>query len=123
MELVKIGRLFKTLLLSNEEVQDKIEDRVFPLVAVEGTKFPFLVYRRYAYRPTNNKDFEDEIISLEIAILSPKYEESVDVTDAVINAVNRKQTEEIENIKIMGSSEEFSGDTYIQKLQIDIYLK
>lgn len=122
MKLVKIGKTLRSLLLSNDTVAELLTGKIFPLVAVEGTTFPFLVYRRSGYTPVSNKDLEDEIVTVEIAILSDKYENSVDVADAVLTGLHGSN-EEIDRVKIIGTSEEFSDDIYIQKLIIDIYLK
>lgn len=122
MKLVKIGKTLRSLLLSDNTVAEYLTGKIFPLVAVEGTTFPFLVYRRSGYTPVSNKDLEDEIVTVEVAILSDKYETSVDVADAVLTGLHGSN-EEIERVKIIGTSEEFSDDIYIQKLIIDIYLK
>jgi hypothetical protein len=122
MKLVKIGKTLRSLLLSDNTVAEYLTGKIFPLVAVEGTTFPFLVYRRSGYTPVSNKDLEDEIVTVEVAILSDKYETSVDVADAVLTGL-RGSNEEIDRVKIIGTSEEFSDDIYIQKLIIDIYLK
>jgi hypothetical protein len=122
MKLVKIGKTLRSLLLSNDTVAEYLTGKIFPLVAVEGTTFPFLVYRRSGYTPVSNKDLEDEIVTVEVAILSDKYETSVDVADAVLTGLHGSN-EEIDRVKIIGTSEEFSDDIYIQKLIIDIYLK
>ena len=122
MKLVKIGKTLKDLLLSDETVSEYLTDKIFPLVAVEGTTFPFLVYRRSGYTPVSNKDLEDERVTMEVAILSDRYENSVNVADAVLTGLHGSN-EEIDRVKIIGTSEEFSDDIYIQKLIIDIYLK
>jgi hypothetical protein len=122
MKLVKIGKTLRSLLLSDDTVAEYLTGKIFPLVAVEGTTFPFLVYRRSGYTPVSNKDLEDEIVTVEVAILSDKYETSVDVADAVLTGLHGSN-EEIDRVKIIGTSEEFSDDIYIQKLIIDIYLK
>lgn len=122
MKLVKIGKTLKTLLLSNQAVATVLTGKIFPLVAVEGTTFPFLVYRRSGYVPASNKDFEDEVITMELAILSDKYETSVNVADAVLTGLHGSNSD-IDEVKIIGTSEEFSDDVYIQKLIINIYLK
>lgn len=122
MKLVKIGKTLKTLLLSNQAVAAVLTGKIFPLVAVEGTTFPFLVYRRSGYVPDGNKDFEDEVVSMELTILSDKYEIGVNVADAVITGLKGSNAD-IDEVKITGTSESFSSDVYIQRIQINIYLK
>ena len=123
MELVKIGKYLKDLLLSDNTVAEYLNDKIFPLVAVEGTTFPFLVYRRSGFVPASNKDLEDEIVTMELTILSAKYEDGIDVTDAVLNALIGQRSQYIDKERILGTSEDFLQDTYIQRLTIEIYLK
>lgn len=120
MKNLKIGKDIKQLLLNNASVVKAIGDKVFPLVANEGTTFPFVVYRRSGYRPYSNKDYSDEVASVEMAILSDKYIDSVDVADKVANALEHKSTEDIDDIEIENATEEFNTDIYIQKLNLRI---
>lgn len=122
MKNFKVGKDIKQLLVSDSEVQQKLEGKIFPIVANEGTTFPFLVYRRSAYRPQSNKDYTDEVVSMELVILSNKYDESVDIANAVADALDRKETEIISDIQLTNISEDYSEDTYIQKLYIDIII-
>lgn len=120
MKNFKVGKDIKQLLVDDSEVQRMLEGKIFPIVATEGTNFPFLVYRRAAYRPMSNKDYSDEVVSMEIVILSSKYDESVEIANAVADALDRKETEIISDIQLTNISEDFSGDTYLQKLYFDI---
>lgn len=120
MKNFKVGKDIKQLLVDDSEVQIMLEGKIFPIVATEGTNFPFLVYRRAAYRPMSNKDYSDEVVSMEIVILSSKYDESVEIANAVADALDRKETEIISDIQLTNISEDFSGDTYLQKLYFDI---
>lgn len=123
MKNFKIGKELANILLADEEVKRSLDNKVFPLVANAGTSFPFLVYRRSGYRTDGNKDYGNEIVSVEIAVLAQKYEESVNVADVVADALNGKNTEIIDDIKIVNIYEDFAEDTYIQKMSIDIYIK
>lgn len=123
MKNFKIGKELTSILLNNEDVTNVLDNKIFPLVANAGTTFPFLVYRRSGYRTDGNKDYGNEIVSVEIAVLSPKYEESVNVADVVADTLNGKNTEIIDDIKIVNIYEDFAEDTYIQKMSIDIYIK
>jgi hypothetical protein len=58
---------------------------------------------------------------MELAILSDKYENSVNVADAVLTGLQGSNAD-INEVKIIGTSEEFSDDIYIQKLIIHIYI-
>jgi hypothetical protein len=100
-----------------------VKNKIFPLIANANTTFPFLVYRRNYYRPASNKDFEDEIVGIEIVIAATKYEESVDIADAVASALLHKETSIIDDIQISNMYEDFVDDTFLQHINIDIYIK
>jgi len=100
-----------------------IGSKVFPLIATPKTTFPFVVYRRNNYRPASNKDIDDEIATLEIIVASMKYEESVVLADAVAEALEHKETQNIQDIQILNSFEDFYEDTFLQHITIDIYIK
>lgn len=123
MKNFKIGKELTSILLNNEDVTNVLDNKIFPLVANAGTTFPFLVYRRSGFRTEGNKDYSDEIVTVELAILSQKYEESVNAADIVADAVDRKETNIIDDIRIVNIYEDYSEDTYIQKISIDIYIK
>ena len=122
MKNFKIGKELKTILTNDADVTSIVENKVFPLVANAGTTFPFIVYRRSNYRPNDNKDYEDEIVGVELALLSQKYEESVNLADIVANALINAETELIERIRITNIFEDYQEDTFIQKINIDIYI-
>ena len=123
MKNFKIGKELTSILLNNEDVTNVLDNKIFPLVANAGTTFPFLVYRRSGFRTEGNKDYSDEIVTVELAILSQKYEESVNAADIIADAVDRKETNIIDDIRIVNIYEDYSEDTYIQKISIDIYIK
>lgn len=122
MRNFKVGKEIKSLLENDSNVSKYIDNRVFPIVANEGTEFPFVVYRRIGYSPLSNKDYMNEKVQVEITVLSQKYDEGVNVADAVATALNQKQTNIIDEIIISNISEDYSSDTFIQKLFLDIYL-
>lgn len=123
MNNFKIGSQIRTLLLNDVAVAEKLGNKVFPLIANANTTFPFLVYRRAAFRPAYNKDLENEIVVIEIAIATVKYEEGVDIANSVADALNGKTTELIEDIQVTNIYEDFESDTFIQKITLEITLK
>lgn len=123
MKNFKVGKEIKQILCNSKDVTDLIDNKVFPIVANEGTNFPFAVYRRNGYRPASNKDYEDEVVSLEIVILSLKYDESVEIANTIADTLISNKTDIIEDIQISNISEDYTEDTFIQRLYIDIYLK
>lgn len=123
MKNFKVGKEVISILTNDTNVTKLIGNKVFPIVANEGTTFPFAVYRRTSYRPENTKDGTGEIVSIEINLLSQKYEEAVNLADVVATALDRKETDLIEDIQITNISEDYIEDTFVERIYIDIYIK
>ena len=123
MKNFKVGKEIVELLKSGNSVTDYVGNKIFPLIANATTTFPFIVYRRNYYTPESDKDWENEKCGIEIVVASSKYEESVNIADAVSEALNHKTTEDIEDIRITNTNEDFYEDTYVQRINIEITIK
>ena len=123
MKNFDIGKELTTIILQNDEITALINDKLFPLVANAGTTFPFIVYRRSSFSPRGNKDELSEVVGVELAIISNTYSTSVNLANLVADTLlNVSDNDVIDYIKIVNMWEDFSEDTFIQKISIDIYL-
>lgn len=122
MKNFKVGKEIINILTNDTNVTNLVSTKVFPIVANEGTTFPFIVYRRTNYTPASNKDYTSEIVGIEINILSQRYDEAVNIAEAVANSLDRKETEIIEDIKITNISEDYIEDTFVERIYLDIYI-
>ena len=123
MKNFKVGKELITILSGSSAVTDAVGNKIFPLVAVPNTTFPFIVYRRSYYTPANNKDYEGEKVGVELVVCSPKYDESVNIADKVATALNHAMTAMVEDIKITNISENFIDDTFTQQINIEVSLR
>lgn len=123
MKNFKVGKELVNILQGSSAVVDKLGNKIFPLVAVANTTFPFMVYRRTSYTPENNKDYEGEKVGIEMVIVAQKYEEGVDIADKVATALNHARTNIIDDIILTNISENFVEDTFTQQVNIEITLK
>lgn len=123
MKNFKIGKEIVELLNTGDSVTSYVGNKIFPLIANATTTFPFIVYRRNYYTPANDKDWENEKCGIEIVVASTKYEESVNIANAVSEQLNHKTTEDIEDIKIINTNEDFYEDTYVQRINIEVEIR
>ena len=123
MKNFKVGKELVDILQGSSAVVDALDNKIFPLVAVPNTTFPFLVYRRSYYTPENNKDYEGEKVGVEMVICATRYEDGVDIADKVAMAVNHARTNIIDDINITNISENYVEDTFTQQVNIEITLK
>lgn len=123
MKTFKIGQEIRDIILSSSAVKEMVNVKVFPLIAPANTTFPFIIYRRNGYQPNNNKDGKDEMVFMETTIVVDKYEDSVKIANNVADTLRTSRTENIDEINITNTFEEFTGDSYIQKINISVILK
>lgn len=124
MTTLQIGKIIKTLLLSNEQLKSYIGDKVYPLIADNSTTFPFIIYRRSAIEKSSTKDDADESVNVEIYIVCERYDESISIAEEVRKSVeHRKGTFEnlyIDDIIITDASESFEENAFVQSITITI---
>ena len=104
---------------------NQITCKVYPLIADNDAKFPFIVYRRTGLVSGTTKDglTEDEV-TVEIVIVSDKYSVGLDLAINVRNLLE-KQSVVYEDIEINDTTlnlatEEYSDNSYIQRMQFDM---
>lgn len=126
MKAIEIGRVIKFLLLSKEEVANNIRREVHPIVAKEGTSFPFVTYCRTKVTPTYTKDKRSfcDTATIDITIHTASYEPSVEILRAVFNALQGYSGEcdgiKVEEVRMIDSAEDFQEGTYLQNLTFEI---
>lgn len=118
MSGLSVGKAIKTILEGIE--------KVYPLVADEGTTYPFVVYRRSGLAPASTKDRYSykESASVEIIIASNSYPDSINLAEQVkAKMQNTRGTYSglnIGEISLTDADEDFIEDAFIQKLNFNI---
>lgn len=123
MKNFKVGKELVNILQGSSAVTNALGNKIFPLVAVPNTTFPFMVYKRSYYTPENNKDYEGEKVGVEMIICATRYEDGVDIADKVATAVHHARTDLIDDVNITNIKEDYIEDTYTQQINIEITLR
>lgn len=124
---LQTGKAINALLSANEEVTRMVGDRIYPLVSKVDCNFPFIVYQRMSCVPTYTKDgLISEEQNYSITVLADTYSESVELADAVRDALELERGtlagQHIRNIKLTSVNESWVSDTYVQELNFTIEL-
>ena len=114
---VKIGEVIYKLL--------KPFKRVYAVIADEGTKFPFIIYKRTSGYSQSDKDgIYSATATIEIMIASKNYDESVDIADKVIKTMESAKGKvadfDIWKIRMIDSRESFIEESFIQELKFTV---
>ena len=117
-----IGKYIYYALTESSEVSQYVVFKVFPIVAEQGTEYPFIVYRRNNIQNSQNtKDgFNEDSVDFDVIVVSDKYDESIEIANAVRKVLEKKKRVFgdmlITNTVMQGISEDFVENAYVQTL-------
>lgn len=117
----------RKILLADETVHDLVGEKIYPIIAPEGTKGSFITYTRASYSTSSTKmGIYGQECEVGIACVSNSYDRSVEIAEAVFQALQgyhpiQKGDTVLNSLEMSDSSEDFvDGDVYIQYLSFRI---
>ena len=116
---LNIGKYIYTTLQQSEDITCK----VYPLVADNDAKYPFIIYKRVNLLSSDVKDgiIQDDV-TIEIVVVSDKYSVGVDIATKVRELLEKEhvtfQEMEIDDCKIVLATEEFNN-AFVQGMQFN----
>lgn len=119
---ILIGKYIYNTLTQNDSVSGYVDSKVFPVVAEQGTEYPFIVYRRNNIQASQDtKDgVNEDAVDFEVIVVSDRYDESIAIANEVRRALERKKMvfEDIViyNSTMQGISEDYAENAYVQML-------
>lgn len=123
---LQIGKAIYNILVNDTDVTAIVKQQIFPLIANEGTTFPFIVYKRTGLEAASSKDklIYKESVYVDIIIAAESYNESIEIADVVRSAFNGKTGNysniEIQGIEFINTDEDYIEDTFTQTLTFKI---
>ena len=124
--LLTIGKYINNALTTDSTLTSMIgEKKVYPLIADNDVKFPFLVYKRLSLQSNTTKDgrHEDEVV-VEISIVSEKYSDGVNIANEVRRILEKDEVSYsdifINEANLILASEEYSGNSFLQTMQFQM---
>lgn len=121
MDMFKITTELRALLLDNPEIVSLVDDKIFPVVAPEGTEGDFITYQRDGYRQTYNQmGVSEQIPVVNVAAISDDYNRSQEMASLIYDALSGEFRKPDITIQLEDSTEDFIDNKYIQVLQFSI---
>lgn len=122
---ILIAKYVRKIMLANEELMALISsDNIYPLMANENTKFPFIVYARSGLVPEDSKvGVAQNDVTMLFYVVSDEYVESLDIANALRHALEyyHYKDDDIKfDIRFNSITESTSEDSYIQELEFTI---
>lgn len=120
--MIKIADITADVFDALKEVKE-LGGRVFPIVANEGTAFPFAVFERSSVDVTDNKDgYADLMATYNARIVTSTYYEGLQILDEVVERLERMQSAHgyKYHATLQGMSEERTDDGFIQTITFTV---
>lgn len=119
--MINIGYKIKTI-LSDSTLETLLgsDNKVCPVIMPNETNYPFMVYRRVGLDEDDNKDsrYDNDIEA--IVIVTADYDEGVEIAMKVRDLMEAFTDDDVENISLTDSSEDYAADAFIQNLKFRV---
>lgn len=90
MSTISFGKVINQI-LNKDSINQLVSGRVYPLLAPNFDKYPFIVYQRQSLTEEKNKDLKIwDVVEYELIICSDTYENSVAVAEVVRAEMEQK---------------------------------
>lgn len=103
---------------NNQELTSVLGDRIFPLVAEEGTEYPYLIMKLESILPAYSKDGRVyDNITVSTSVYAKDYKTVAEIQESVRSLL------ESNSFKLETFSEDFNSDAYRQTVHYRTYYK
>ena len=134
IQTLDIGKAIYSLLVSDTTVGSLVGENIFPLVAPEGTEFPYVVYSCVSMTTARDKDrlFYQQDVSEAVIVCTEDYTSGIEIATAIAQALQFEEKQVIlgsgMTIDIMesgfsGKTEDYVQNTYVQGLMFNLKLR
>jgi hypothetical protein len=126
MNTLLISRDIYTALTGSEDLNRIVDKRVFPIVAEEGTQYPFLTYNRTSITSYRTKcGIYEDTVNFSVNILTTDYLSGLDIGNLVRKSIEKHLNPslrdlEYRDIQLVGGTEQFTNEGYVQTLNFQV---
>lgn len=117
----------KTTVRIGEAIYKILEpfDKVYAIIADEGTTFPFITYKRTSGYSQSDKDGKYSVLAhIDVTVAAQNYEDSVMMAEQVIKTMESARGKiagfDIWEIIMVESSESYREKAFIQELRFSV---
>lgn len=100
--------------------------KVYPLVADNDAKFPFIIYKRVGLFDSTTKDgyTNEDTLNYEIKVVTDTYQKGIDIANDVRRAIEHGDKTysdmTIEDIRLINATEDYMENAFIQTLNFQL---
>lgn len=125
IDTLNIGKFIYDTIKADTKLTDdlNISTNIFPIVAEDGTPYPFITYKRTGLSSNSCKDgYYEDIVRVEIKAICATYIQSVEVINRIRELFERQHIEyddmSIEDVIIENASENYEYNAFTQTINL-----
>lgn len=123
MSGIAITKNIRTQLLKNTQLTDKIGNKIFPIVADDGTTFPFILIKKSGMTTNYSKcGAINDVVNATIEVVDNNYSRAVELSEEIRNTIERNKFSNISNVEVVNVIEDYVSDSYIITQQYKIMI-
>lgn len=125
---LSISKHIYTALSQSSEVTKAVGKKIFPIATKNEVEFPFIVYERDNVIPRYDKaGASDTESSVNVYVIAESYTQSLDIAEAVIDALERKTAVypdyEVIGATMVSAVESYTANAFVQQVTFNFMTK
>lgn len=115
---ISINKHIFSILTSDKSLKEMVGTKIFPIVADDDVKFPYIILERTSITPNTYKGGVgyDKVI-FQIKIADSDYINTINIAEKVRELLELRTSNYFKRIEFSNCNEDFINDTYRQILQ------
>lgn len=115
---ISINKHIFSILTSDKSLKEMVGTKIFPIVADDDVKFPYIILERTSTTPYTYKGGVGyDKVTFQIKIADSDYINTINIAEKVRELLELKTSNYFKRIEFSSCNEDFMNDTYRQTLQ------
>jgi hypothetical protein len=116
MNKFKVTTEVRTILQDSLGIKTMVGDKIFPLVAPNGTEGDFIIYQRDGFKQAVAR----QVPTIFVTAVSDNYTRSQELASLIYDALEGDFVDPVMKIRMEDSTEDYESGKYFQVLQFSI---
>ena len=121
MSGISVTKDIRKKLLENPNITKELDSKIFPIVADDGTTFPFVLIKKNGVSVNYSKcGITNDVVNITIEVVDPNYSKAIKIAEEIRKTIERKKFENVANCILTNVTEEYISDTYVVTMYMAI---
>lgn len=104
--------------LNGDEVLSGMTQDIYPIIAENDVRYPFILHIREGVRPIDTKTcIAGDTVEFSIAVVSDKYAQTVSISERVRELLEKRRDGYFSECNFVAANEDYQNDAFVQRLR------